>query len=335
MKKIFIIIIVLIAGITIFFTQFDMGTIILNNWLQKLKSKHSSASLKLKEPLNQQINFSELKKYAVMAKYAYKSDSEIINKYGIDNVVLIQGIPNYNVNYYLLTGENKQLYLAIRGTSNIHNAIVDMKFDMENDEKLNIQLHDGFRRSARNIFHKLVNQKFKNSEKTILQYYHQKGYQLNITGHSLGGAIANILLIYLQKNQYKVNKVITFGQPKITDEKGVNKYSQISLLRVQNGSDIVPLVPLNVALYNYKHFGDYLILLKKEYFTYLNYELAAKIDDTSSWVDLGIDILGNKGFNNSLKKGLVHHGIDQYIQQIDYKIKSQKQVYFVDQQKYK
>ncbi len=66
---------------------------------------------------------------------------------------------------------------------------------------------------------------------------------VSLTGHSLGGAEAVILAMYLKTEGWKVSRVVTFGQPKVTDADGSKRFRDLPVLRVVNANDSVPLVP--------------------------------------------------------------------------------------------
>ena len=72
------------------------------------------------------------------------------------------------------------------------------------------------------------------------------GYHIQITGHSLGGAEALIVGMMLKTAGTPVDQIITFGQPKVSNQAGVDAFSDYSpLIRIVNENDIiVPEVPL-------------------------------------------------------------------------------------------
>ena len=72
--------------------------------------------------------------------------------------------------------------------------------------------------------------------------------------------------MYLDANQFDIEQVITFGQPKVTNIFGANKIQHINLIRVVTPFDLVPLVPpldpLDISnLDVYWHAGKEVILL--------------------------------------------------------------------------
>ncbi|MEL0612941.1 lipase family protein [Marinomonas arenicola] len=133
------------------------------------------------------------------------------------------------VSYFLSTANGVQT-IAVRGTANLQNAMVDLTVSLQPDPVLDIKLHQGFASAARAIY-------------SNMKPYLNKDQPIHITGHSLGGAIAVILGMYLQKDGYPVDQIITFGQPKVTNVTGAKKFDDLPLIRVVTLHDIVPLVP--------------------------------------------------------------------------------------------
>jgi hypothetical protein len=85
----------------------------------------------------------------------------------------------------------------------------------------------------------------------------------------LGGAIAVIVAMYLQRDGYSLDQVITFGQPKVTNVSGAGVFASLPLMRVVTPKDIVPLVPplspfqlKNIDIY--WHMGKEIILLPEK-----------------------------------------------------------------------
>ncbi len=72
-----------------------------------------------------------------------------------------------------------------------------------------------------------------------------------ITGHSLGGALAQIATAHLTSDQ--VAACYTFGAPRV-GEKRFDQVVKSPLYRVCNGFDIVPSIPLRIM--GYSHSGD-------------------------------------------------------------------------------
>jgi thioesterase domain-containing protein len=57
-----------------------------------------------------------------------------------------------------------------------------------------------------------------------LKSHLKPGYKTYVTGHSLGGAVAAILTIYLIEDGVQVERVVTFGQPRFTTTDGIGEF---------------------------------------------------------------------------------------------------------------
>jgi hypothetical protein len=180
------------------------------------------------------INFPNIREQAMLANVAYQSESEIRTLVAsIDfELTLYHTIPGIQVAFFLATSKATETQIvSIRGTSNIENAMVDVSLKLNVDADLGVSLHQGFAASAKRVYTEL---------KPLLK----PEYKIYITGHSLGGATALVLAMFLDKDQFKVEQVVTFGQPKVTNVSGANTIQHINLIRVVTPDDLVPLVPL-------------------------------------------------------------------------------------------
>ena len=200
--------------------------------------------------------FTRLKPFADLANAAYLPEQEVrgiveslgyrLDQYG--------NAPGVEVNYFVATNDTlKHHIIAVRGTANIENAIVDVSLKLLPDEHARIALHQGFAQAAEGLYQ-------------ALEPKLHKDYEISTTGHSLGGAIALILAMYLDLDHYTLGPIITFGQPKVTNVSGALKFSHLDVARVVTEKDIVPLVPpLDVMDINkldiYWHLGKEIILL--------------------------------------------------------------------------
>jgi len=159
--------------------------------------------------------------------------------------------------------------IAIRGTANAGNVVSDIDARFYHEKKAEILFHRGFHDAALKIHDSLEN--------------HKKDKTLYITGHSLGGAIAQILSIWYQREGHIV-QVYTFGSPKIAVT-GWYKF-KIPHFRVVFESDPVPYVPP----FPYAHTG-------------------IKIDaETLKWVEGGEESRQSFG-----KIDALDHSIDGYL----------------------
>lgn len=204
----------------------------------------------------EKTSFSEYQTFALLSHAAYQNKKHIYEFVEKDGWVISQyrTIPDIEVLYFLISNhKKKEQIIIVRGTANIENALVDLSHKLLPSADLNIKLHEGFAFAAKNIFNKITP-------------HLKKNYRISTTGHSLGGSVALIIAMHLEQSKYRLNKVITFGQPKVTNMTGALKYQHIALTRVVTPKDLVPLVPPFDAmdinnLDIYWHLGTELILL--------------------------------------------------------------------------
>lgn len=174
----------------------------------------------------------------------------------------VNNIPDVEVAYALLTDSvKKQHIVVVRGTANVENAIVDMNIRLIADKQTGVRLHQGFLEASIPIFKKL---------KSTLN----KDYDVITTGHSLGGAVAVILAMQLKSDGFKVVDVVTFGQPKVTNIEGANKFKDLNVIRIVQPKDLVPIVPpvdpLDIrSLDIYWHLGSEFVLMENNEYALL------------------------------------------------------------------
>jgi triacylglycerol lipase len=202
------------------------------------------------------VNFSELRAQAVFADAAYRSEVAIrglLEPDGYD-LTLYHTIPDIQIAFFLATNESTETQvISIRGTSNIENAMLDVSLKLRVDPASSVSMHQGFAYSAHQVYAEL---------KPLLK----PEYKIKVTGHSLGGAIALILAMFMDLDQFNVDQVVTFGQPKVTNIPGAKKIQHLNVIRVVDPHDLVPLVPLfdpldinNIDVY--WHAGKEVVLL--------------------------------------------------------------------------
>jgi hypothetical protein len=205
------------------------------------------------------VDFVELHSYAARAKTAYADEAAIRAKY--PTTVRVSAPGKTEAQYFLERDDKAKVqYIAIRGTANRRNLVEDVEMKIRVDLSLAIPVHAGFDGTAHILY-------------TDMQPYLKKDYKTYITGHSLGGAIAALLAIHMTDDGYKVEKVVTFGQPKFTTTDGVEKLNFLTLTRVVDENDMVPMLPPTTVvnrLYGvYEHAGPEIILLEGPQYVYL------------------------------------------------------------------
>jgi len=131
--------------------------------------------------------------------------------------------------------------IVIRGTANEANVLSDIDVRLVDDARTGIKLHKGFRDAAVTIM-QIIDTETKTG-RTVVQGRTLK-YPLeqtvHVTGHSLGGAVAQIIGMWLHKRGKNV-QVFSYGSPKVSSQ--VLSSGQPSHWRVVRLSDPIPMSP--------------------------------------------------------------------------------------------
>jgi hypothetical protein len=205
------------------------------------------------------LSFQTIKEYGLLASASYRDVTKVSGPIAETSYLLdyqsslgASGVSYFLATKQLASNEAVQL-ISFRGTSNIENVLVNLNVSLMPDEKLGVLMHEGFSAAAMEIF-------------LELRPRLDKAVPVVTTGHSLGGAIAQIVALHLQLDGFHIQQVVTFGQPKVTNVTGAALFNRLPLTRVVTVKDIVPLVPplspLQLKNLNiYWHSGREIILL--------------------------------------------------------------------------
>ena len=117
--------------------------------------------------------------------------------------------------------------IVIRGTANAENVQSDIDVRLVDDARTVIKLHKGFRDVAVTIMQII------DTTKTLEHTVH-------VTGHSLGGAVAQIIGMWLHKRGKNV-QIFSYGSPKVSSQ--VLSGGQPTHWRVVRRSDPIPFTP--------------------------------------------------------------------------------------------
>ncbi len=256
-------------------------------------------------------DFQEILWYAERAKAAYAAEGEIRDSH--PNTTRVATLPEADVQYFLEVFPDQRLQvLAIRGTSNLANAKEDLEYIQSRNTKLGIYVHRGFEADADALY------------ADVLPHL-DRNLKVRVTGHSLGAAISTLLMMFLHKDGYVVERSVNFGQPKLTNARGAEAYGFLNLLRIVDENDLVPLVPpltLIDSLHGaYEHLGSELILLRDQYFAVLEQSDAARRSVLSFWTNLG-------------HESIEEHYMDSYLRNIRSKLAHAEQVPYEMRERY-
>ena len=199
-------------------------------------------------------DFKAIEQNAKLSNIAYQAQPQIADSLNEMGYALLRytELTETQVSYFLTKKNGRQL-LVVRGTSNFENVLLDLDIQFKPDDLTGIQLHQGFSAAAKAVYL---------DAKPLLS----KSQPIYTTGHSLGGAVALILAMYLEKEGYNLQGSTTFGQPKVTNVTGTGHFEHLSITRVVTPLDMVPLVPAlsPLQLQNldiYWHIGEEIILM--------------------------------------------------------------------------
>lgn len=143
---------------------------------------------------------------------------------------------------------DSSIYVAFRGTEDVRNWIVDfrtLKTDYTSFPECQCQVHKGFYQAEQKLIGSVIK-----AVKT--QHLLFPSYNVKVTGHSLGAAIAQLAAMDLVKEGYAVS-IYTFGQPRVgTKEFSSFANSKLETWRVVHDADTVPHVPFEKGM-DYYH----------------------------------------------------------------------------------
>jgi triacylglycerol lipase len=254
------------------------------------------------------FRFSDLAESARLARDAYRDSASIFGAYAAKYQVELIPLPGSSGQVLFLrdTSARRQI-ISIRGTETkyIKSVLTDAEYTKEKNPKLGIYLHAGFQKAANELYDSL--------SKRL-----DKSFTTSITGHSLGGALAVLMTYYLTVDGYPLERTVTFGQPKVTNKDGVEKFKSVKLLRVINAEDPVAFVPplsfVTAMNSPYQHAGGALVLQETPPYEYVCSEASNVTFVTEFWRD----ILGSdKDPKSSLLANLSFHRDKFYVQKLE------------------
>ena len=130
--------------------------------------------------------------------------------------------------------------IIIRGTANAENVQSDIDVRLVKDDKLEIYLHKGFRDASLDVMNTIDNTRETGRSVQSNKLKYPLEHTVHITGHSLGGAIAQIIGMWLHKRSYNV-QIFSYGSPKVSSQ--VLSSGQPTHWRVVRRSDPIPFTP--------------------------------------------------------------------------------------------
>lgn len=255
------------------------------------------------------IDFKAIYGFAKLANAAYDGAAKL--KASQSGVAWVATPGHAHVQYFIVIDEiEKTQTIAVRGTIDKVNWKTNMDTLGVHDKRSGILMHRGYSAAARTIYRDL---------KPRLK----KTYTTNLTGHSLGGAVAAILATYLFDDSYKLGRIYTFGQPKFTNPAGAVAYKNLPLIRIVHQNDGVAAFPDTIknARKQYAQMGPMLNLLSGPYYIFIDAERTVRFSQGSF-----------KRFRSQLS--VPDHKMKFYLKNLRYKVAEAKLVHPKDRLKY-
>ena len=160
---------------------------------------------------------------------------------------------------------NKRIVVVFRGSESRTDWMYDLMITKIRLRD-NVYVHQGFHRQLHenNNYESLVEK-----VKELIEKY--PDYEIYITGHSLGAALATLFGYELSHEIENNIKVISFASPRVGNQYFKTSYEakeNLTHYRITNDRDVVTAFPM----YRYKHIGTNICLHQDNYEVYEKYE---------------------------------------------------------------
>lgn len=165
-----------------------------------------------------------------------------------------------------ISEEKEKIYVVFRGSESITDWLYDLrvsKKDLDNG----VKVHSGFYNQLKNnhSYEKIIRE-----IKNILSEKKYNHYQIYVTGHSLGAALATLFGYFLADEIINDITVVSFASPRVGNYKfreHFDKKQNLSHYRIVNNRDIVTVCPT----WYYYHVGKCICLEDNDVILTKNY----------------------------------------------------------------
>lgn len=154
----------------------------------------------------------------------------------------------------VITWHDDHTEIAIRGTANLEDWILDLDV-FKAHLAYGVEVHAGFLAAADALLPLILKELLPaGTDKAAMK-------PIYVTGHSLGGAVASLIALFLQHEGLPVVAVYTFASPRVGNREWRAVYSEAlghCSYRVIAEGDLVPLLP--GLMDGYRHVGQEIML---------------------------------------------------------------------------
>jgi hypothetical protein len=223
--------------------------------------------VRVNEDSSYTVNFELVMNYAVICQMLNYNPVEELK--GVYPGIRFIDLPKFRNRMMIINeaglDENEQgiQTIVFAGSARLSNFLVDLDLLPVKSEELNCRIHRGFLKSVIEV-------------DSIVTQLLDKKRKIRLAGSSHGGALAIIYAMFLKNQGFDIDLIITFGQPRVTDEKGRNMWNNLPLIRVVNRTDILPDFPPHNP-FGYAHFGRMIFLYDDYNFSIYDEMVVAKI----------------------------------------------------------
>lgn len=154
-----------------------------------------------------------------------------------------------------------RVIVSFRGTTSVEDKLIDLDL-VKTKYSGKITVHSGFYKQL------FLSKVYVNFYQDLINILKQKQYEVFITGHSLGAALATLFSFKLSHVIDDKINLITFASPKVGNYhwmKAFSERSNISNTRVVVTSDPIPLTPI----FTYYHVSNPYYLRSGRFFWYI------------------------------------------------------------------
>lgn len=193
-----------------------------------------------------------------------------IRAFNINNIIfhakLCKITYNNKNNKFIIIHNNNTLDICFRGTKNINDIYLNLNIIPRSFIRNDMMFHRGFLYKYLSIREYIINKTHEIISNNNIE-------DIYISGHSSGGAIANIasLDLYYKYPKMRIN-TINFGSPRVANEAFINEYNKNieNSIRIVNNNDIIQYLPLPII---YHHIHKPYILTNKNKNVNFNFNL--------------------------------------------------------------
>jgi triacylglycerol lipase len=227
-----------------------MGLSKLNLLLPPVNAQHFQAKTIAYHPMNAEL-------LGFMANLVYAQDENDIRKtlqddnrlrhFEVENMRFIEDIRTDT--QALVISDTEKVIVSFRGTNGgTKDWWTNMDYNLVEHPKMAGKVHEGFNNALDTIWDAV--------KATAFDFKGEGGKYRSLwfTGHSLGGALANLAVARLLVEDYAVYGLYTFGQPRVGDREFARNFNidfKSRYFRFVNNCDIVTRIPKREMGYNH------------------------------------------------------------------------------------